>query len=443
MKVYFIIFLMLTICMNSYSQNLLKKINFSKLKVTKKGVYSKSIIAALGGKKAAFTWRDNEILMLGNGSVKYTIHDSIQIIYNDLDRGKISWKLNQSLIKDSLYSLSFEMYSTTEELSFLDRFRLVKMGNIAGIDLCMVYAKPGVERNGIVPKINWTKHTIIYVGTSNEESIDFAFSMVDDKYSNDAIYIRNVSLTRYSQVDEDNLVPNGDFEIFHQLPNRPFFGTGTLCYWQKINLDEFKCIDSRDTNHGVNVMSQDGLVAFNVINNGTPDHGATSVFLDIEDTTITAFNGNCFGRIGVDEKGVTKTNNISSGEYLQVRLISPLIRENKYLISLMVMHDPRSQILSNGIGVKFTSCPFNPFDSLHVNGKVLPQCDYMLDAEPISDDDWQEYTFEYLSDGGEEFITIGLFSNDMKNKYLNVKESKGKLKKAFYLLDAISVVKLE
>ncbi|HRP61224.1 MAG TPA: gliding motility-associated C-terminal domain-containing protein [Vicingus sp.] len=184
-----------------------------------------------------------------------------------------------------------------------------------------------------------------------------------------------------------NLVYNGDFEIYDTCPNN-WSTPGDL---QIENCTGWTAPTKLGTSDYFNVCN-------NSINGtvGVPNN--SGVYQQ-------AFNGN--GYCGIF------TWDIDFGfeyrEYIQTKLIQPLIAGNEYRFSFYVSNQGINYSLEK-IGALFSINDFNAitFSPIVVPPQVVNQTGFLTDSIG-----WTKIEGDFIANGGEEFLTIGYFEDSI------------------------------
>ena len=132
-------------------------------------------------------------------------------------------------------------------------------------------------------------------------------------------------------------------------------------------------------------------------------------------------------------------------EYLQNKLISPLEKGQKYKISFYISLSDSAEFISDHIAISFSQMPngimANPPEPLLSAHKFV----VVKNATALSSRSWTLVETEYTAEGGEEYMILGSFLENM-----NLKEYKRKMKSpvlpcknnecaTYYYLDEISL----
>ncbi|WCO00266.1 T9SS type A sorting domain-containing protein [Psychroserpens ponticola] len=207
-------------------------------------------------------------------------------------------------------------------------------------------------------------------------------------------------------LNSQNLVPNGSFENYFECPE----------IQGDFNVDNW-----------YNVLNHSGTADFF----HTCSTGSYSI--------PTSFFGTQIPRDGNAFTGFACFNNLSFElrEYLQVELVSPLIANRFYEISFYVsLADNRSFAL-NHIGALLTNFAVEGDNTLN-HLSVEPQ---ILSNDIISDkENWTKVSGIIESDGGESFLTIGVFSSDEEISIMELPDGEPL---SYYFLDSVSIIETE
>jgi len=210
----------------------------------------------------------------------------------------------------------------------------------------------------------------------------------------------------------NNLIPNGDFEIYHFCPyycsgiNNGFLQEMA---WQK--LDEFAydsiiyAQDQGDINNAKQIKLMEYASSYTGRkrkSNSLSDY-PEQISLDNSDYMInpTPYSGrNCALISDLDsDRGV--------GRVLKVKLKSPLIAGQRYNFSLAYcVYGGAKYFGTNQIGVLFSQYPvsFRNYTG-GVPSKVFAS--FPLSEEILSDTTWKLVSHEFIATGGEEYLSIG------------------------------------
>lgn len=184
-----------------------------------------------------------------------------------------------------------------------------------------------------------------------------------------------------------NLIYNGDFEIYDTCPISPS-GPGNLQIDHCTGWTAPRKLGTSDY--------------FNVCNN------SINGFVGVPNNTFAyqpAFNGN--GYCGII------TWDIDFGfdyrEYIQTNLLQPLTAGNEYQIIFYVSNEGFNYSLEK-IGALFTS---NDFNGNNFNPIVVPPQVFNQNGAITDSLGWTKIEGSFIANGGEEFLTIGYFEDSL------------------------------
>ena len=174
-------------------------------------------------------------------------------------------------------------------------------------------------------------------------------------------------------VGAQNLIPNPSFEEYIQLPRKTYNGIGCLKYWRP--------------------------------HNGNCDyyHAGAGWW--------TGVPRNVFGRqrahSGLAYAGICVTSHFK--EYLEVKLIEPLVKGQTYSIELYVSEAERfsGHVEAVGLYFKATSCWSNDNSAL----TETPALTFKISAHDKPQKKWLCLTAEYQAEGFEKVLIIGYYQD--------------------------------
>jgi len=195
---------------------------------------------------------------------------------------------------------------------------------------------------------------------------------------------------------QQNLVYNGDFEEYSSCPE---YETGPFQNPQEIE----KCIGWSTPTYGTsdyfNICATNPTITIpsNSLGEQLPFSG--DAYLG---GFFTSFNG------GAGSDGYS---GIMWWEYIQGKLIKPLIEGNTYKISMEISLAEYSDLMINEVGAYFSSTPVSTNNTSSLN--LVPQCvfqksDYFADTL-----NWMHLETTFVANGNEQFLTIGNFNNNL------------------------------
>lgn len=131
--------------------------------------------------------------------------------------------------------------------------------------------------------------------------------------------------------------------------------------------------------------------------------------------------------------------------YIQARLSTPLEAGKKYCIKFSASLSDLSKYAINNLGAYLSSDPVSAenTDILKFKAQVIKKENPAIDKLAM----WEDICSIYKATGGEEYITIGNFSEDAQTLQTKVKRPAGfnkpQIAQAYYYIDDVSVFSLE
>lgn len=132
-------------------------------------------------------------------------------------------------------------------------------------------------------------------------------------------------------------------------------------------------------------------------------------------------------------------------EYLQVRLISPLIKDSTYTLTYYLSLSERSDYAVAGIDVLFTFKMLSvkskkPLTKKNWIGPGRAKYHYLEDTRSNfyeNTENWQKVSTTFTANGSERYLILGNFKSNQQTRVINtgISSNKG----AYYYLDAISI----
>jgi hypothetical protein len=182
-----------------------------------------------------------------------------------------------------------------------------------------------------------------------------------------------------------NMVPNGDFELYDSLPGSS--GEWYKCLlWNNLSMEH-------DWPHG----TPDYLSTKGVSSAQLPD----CVFAHVTPQSGDAVMGFCIDY---------EDNEPEFREYISNQLIMPMVVGNSYFVSFWVTNGDAawsSQYGCNHFGVMFSDSIPVQYEHEPIAG--IPQYEYQGE---LWSTEWKHITFSFIADKPYEYITFGNFYND-------------------------------
>ena len=182
-------------------------------------------------------------------------------------------------------------------------------------------------------------------------------------------------------------------------------------------------------------------------NAGTPDYYHQCSWGDCD----VPFNwaGESNAHSGVGYVGIYVWNRPSSKprsyrEYVQGELKEPLKKDKHYRIEFYFKLASYSVYTADRIGLLLTDSAFtSPGDQVINHFPTLS----LIRNEPITASGWDMASMEYLAKGGEQFVTIGNFFDNLTTQFTQLEYRKGKSPmlngSAYFYVDDVAVIPLD
>ncbi len=200
------------------------------------------------------------------------------------------------------------------------------------------------------------------------------------------------SITGYSQ----NLVPNGDFESYNPCP------TSTVPWGNTIEADDWEVPNTHlgeSTYFNACAPTGQANVPDNWFGTQTGRNGSLG------------YCGLALGR----SSAFSMPNLLLYQEYIQVKLTSPLIAGRTYQAEMFINVAENSQFNVNGMSMLFTQTAVtNPNSLFMITGYSQSSATPAQVYHPNVVNDsigWVRVFGEFVADGGEEWLTIGMFDH--------------------------------
>jgi len=204
----------------------------------------------------------------------------------------------------------------------------------------------------------------------------------------------------------DNLVPNPSFEEYNSLPINTGEGIGCISTWNYT-----KYTGGIDYYHS-DSHSKKANTKRNEFGHQAPHSG-------------NAYAGICISK--------------DYREFLQVKLISPLTKNKKYVIKIHISCGDKLYLSTvNEFHVIFSKNPFN----IGADGYLLapPELKFVKPTKYNNKRKWQELSLIYTAKGTEQWMTFGSFRYVENEKEYG--EVFGLSKYAHYYIDDVSIIPL-
>lgn len=220
-----------------------------------------------------------------------------------------------------------------------------------------------------------------------------------------------LSFVSFGQRGEINLIPNSGFEEFDRAPLGWFYNgshfSKLVKYWSSPT-------EASPDAYGPNIV--------------IPRHWQDKGF-----GKISAFEGKAMAGITLYGCNSGKPH---CREYVQVRLVEPLVRNQRYRFTIYVAALSNSYLIDR-LGIAFTQQ--SVFTHIDTTLTIKPT---MISSGifPTKQDNWQKLMFEFIADHSYENMVVGNFFSDTET---TVSSTETELNFAYYYIDGLELIKLE
>ncbi|MCC7332958.1 MAG: gliding motility-associated C-terminal domain-containing protein [Flavobacteriales bacterium] len=240
------------------------------------------------------------------------------------------------------------------------------------------------------------------------------------------LYIFILTILPLFCFSQTNLLLNGDFEDYSSCP------IGYSDPGQSPNYEINKCIGWTNPTYGTSDY-------YNQCANGT-FAGITSNPLGYQQPySGNGYLGTYFTSYG-GGAGWDGYNGNMWWEYIQGEIITPLSQDNLYNIKLHISLANASDLAINEFGIYFSADPINSQNSASLN--VTPQVVFTNNNYFKDTINWISLEGVYIAQGGENYITIGNFNDDIATDtlrvYFPIDEVEEKI--SYYFIDKIEII---
>lgn len=125
-------------------------------------------------------------------------------------------------------------------------------------------------------------------------------------------------------------------------------------------------------------------------------------------------------------------------EYVQCQLILPLEAGKNYEVRFYVSRTDSSTKASDNFGAYFSATPVTSTDNLNL--PYVPQVVSEPNNPITNDTDWVQVVDTFLAAGGEQFLTLGVFTDNVTTNWITV--GGGWESEAHYYIDDVSVTEV-
>jgi hypothetical protein len=208
---------------------------------------------------------------------------------------------------------------------------------------------------------------------------------------------------------QTNLVLNGGFESYSVCPTNSNQFQNNVDFWYKANTS---------TPDYYNSCCTTGCLGTDIPNTG----------MGLQNTN----SGNGFAGIFI----IQTSSPANEREYIGTQLINPMILGHNYYVEFFVSLADIERYATSRIGAHFSNSQVFQNDALVIN--LTPQIQNPFGNFLSDNVNWMKVSGSFIAAGGEQWLTIGNFYNDLSTDTLFVTSSVNK--EAYYFIDDVSVI---
>ncbi|MBC7861681.1 MAG: OmpA family protein [Bacteroidia bacterium] len=137
-----------------------------------------------------------------------------------------------------------------------------------------------------------------------------------------------------------------------------------------------------------------------------------------------------------DDAGVfkTKPGYRKYSEYIQLSCNAPLVAGKAYTVSYAISLAEKSAYAVSGFGIYFSKEKTDVKNNAFL--KIVPQA---VSFAILGNTEWTTLTGTYVASGGERYLTLGCFQNEMDTLKI-IAANTNNSRKAYYYIDDVSVI---
>ena len=206
--------------------------------------------------------------------------------------------------------------------------------------------------------------------------------------------------------------------------------------------DHFRCPNNFSTSSKEFV-----LPGWRSANTGTPDYYHQCSWGDCDVPfnwagESNAHSGLAYAGIYVWSRPTSKPR--SYREYIQGELKDALVKDKRYKIEFYFKLASYSVYTIDRIGLLLSDSAFALAGDQVIG---IPPTLSLMQNEPVTRGGWEHAEMEYRSKGGEKFVTIGNFFDNLTTQFAQLESRKGKSTmltgSAYFYIDDVSVIQLD
>ncbi|MBL0328689.1 MAG: T9SS type A sorting domain-containing protein [Bacteroidetes bacterium] len=213
------------------------------------------------------------------------------------------------------------------------------------------------------------------------------------------------------ELGSQNLVPNPDFETYKECPDTSFLGFYQILdsTWREFNSADY--FNSCDTSSNFYGIPSNFIGGYQFAHSGNAYVG------------LLAYNSGMFNR-----------------EYIEIELLSQLIGGQTYYVRYYISLADDYQYAVENMGAMFTDTLFNPFPPPSFSWITgVPQVENTTGVSLNDKVNWVAVSGSFVALGGEKFLSIGNFRNDINTVSQYLGSASGFYSATYYYIDDVYV----
>ena len=225
---------------------------------------------------------------------------------------------------------------------------------------------------------------------------------------------------------QTNLTYNGDFEIYSSCPINLSDPT------QAPNYEITKCINWTSATYGTSDY-------FNICSTGSLVGVPTNTFGFQHAYNSNGYAG-CYFASYNGGSGTDGYNGIMWWEYILGQFTQPLTANKKYSLSLYISLAEHSDLCIKEFGAYMSQTPVTSPNTAALT--VTPQVKFYNSSYFTDTINWNKVIGEYIANGGEQYITIGNFNNNITTDTIRRYWAASPPLISYYYIDNIEITDL-
>jgi hypothetical protein len=178
----------------------------------------------------------------------------------------------------------------------------------------------------------------------------------------------------------------------------------------------------------------------------TPTEGSPDLYSNCN-TNVHTFHtpDNILGtqspKSGDNYSGILTHSEIDAREYIQIQLIESLVIGKQYCVEFFVSIADSSAYASNNIGAYFSLLPISVNNATVLPN--IPQINNLITNKLDNKYTWTKISGMFTANGGEKFMTIGNFNNDITTDTIDFSDPSIWINASYHYIEDVSVIDCE